>query len=167
MERKPPKIVRPADVDGAGRWFTQRLNPRSRFRGAWLSRLGGLSRVAVDHVTLPPGAESFALHAHHLEEEWLYILRGHPTLLTEEGDVALAPGDFVAMPAPQRAHNLANRTDEDVAYLVGGEPGLPFDVLDYPSLQKSYLLTRVPGQPTGFRALGPVENPFGPVDEEK
>lgn len=166
MERKPPKIVKPADVDANGAWFTQRLNPRSRFRGAWLSRLGGLRRVAVDHVTLPPGAESFALHAHHVEEEWLYILRGRPTLLVEDGEVALAPGDFVAMPAPQRAHNLANRTDEEVAYLVGGEPGLPFDVLDYPTLGKSYLLSRVDG-PTTFHALGPAEHPFGPVDEKK
>jgi uncharacterized cupin superfamily protein len=166
MERKPPKIVRPADVDANGRWFTQRLNPRSRFRGAWLSRLGGLQRVAVDHVTLPPGAESFALHAHRIEEEWLYILRGRPTLLLEDGVVELEPGDFVAMPAPQRAHNLANRTSEEVAYLVGGEPGLPFDVLDYPSLGKSYLMARTPGRPSSFHALGPAEHPFGPVDEE-
>jgi uncharacterized cupin superfamily protein len=166
MEKKPPQILRPGDIAERGRSFTQRLNPRSRFAGVWLSRLGGLGRVVVDHAVLPPGHESFALHAHHAEEEWIYILQGRPTLLTEEGDVPLGPGDFVAFPAPQRAHNLANRTDADVVYLMGGEIGIAVDVLDYPTLGKSYALVRRPGRPPTFHALGEAEQPFGPVDEE-
>ena len=116
-------------------------------------------------MTLPPGAESFALHAHHVEEEWLYILQGRPTLLLEDGEVALAPGDFVAMPAPQRAHNLANRTDEEVTLSRRRRDRPALDVLDFPTLGKSYLLSRTDG-PTTFHALGPAERPFGPVDEE-
>ncbi len=40
-------------------------------------------------------------------------------------------------------------------------------VLDYPALGKRYLLLRQPGQPTAFHPLGPAEQPFGPIDEEK
>lgn len=166
MERKPPQILKAAEIEEKGRWYTQRLNPRSRFRGTWLSREGGLARSVVDFAVLEPGHESFALHAHLVEEEWLYVVQGHPTLLTEDGEAALAPGDFVAFPAPQRAHNLANRTAERVVYLMGGETGIRCDVLDYPTLGRSYALVRRPGEPSAFRALGPEEHPFGPIDEE-
>lgn len=164
--RKPAQILKPIDVEARGRWFSQRLNPRSRFRGTSLSRLGGLARTAIDHVVLPPGKESFALHAHRAEEEWMYILEGHPTLLLEDAEVPLAPGDFITFPAPQRAHNLANRSAHNVVYLMGGETGIPFDVIDYPTLGKSYVLVRTPGKPPAFHPLGDPEHPFGPADAE-
>ena len=81
MDRKPPQILKPADVDAKGRWYAQRMNPLSRFRGTWLSRLTGLGRVVVDYAVLPPGQESFALHAHRVEEEWVYILEAIPALI--------------------------------------------------------------------------------------
>jgi uncharacterized cupin superfamily protein len=164
MERKPARILRQADIAREARWFTQRLNPRSRFLGSGLGRVAGLSHTGVSHSRLPPGAESFALHAHRYEEEWIYILEGRPTLLLEGGEVELGPGDFVAFPAPQKAHNLANRTEADVVYLMGGDSGRPLDVIDYPSLGKTYLLERVPGAPTSFHELSQGEHPFGPLD---
>ena len=66
----PPKS-RPA-----ARPFTQKLNPNSLFRAAGLSRLAGMSRAHVSLVRLPPGKDSFAYHAHMLEEEWIYVISG-------------------------------------------------------------------------------------------
>ena len=65
-----------AEIAPTLRPFTQRLNPNSLFRAAALSRLAGMSRAHVSLVRLPPGKDSFAYHAHMLEEEWIYILSG-------------------------------------------------------------------------------------------
>jgi uncharacterized cupin superfamily protein len=163
MERKPAKIIRGDEAERDGTWFAQRLNPRSQFRGSALARKAGLERVGVSLARLPPGKESFALHAHQLEEEWIYILEGTPTLLLEHEKIPLAPGDFVGFPAPQEAHNLANETETEVVYLMGGEAGKPIDIIDYPSLGARYLLERVPGSLPRFHRLGEGERPFGPA----
>src|SRR6266542_3510732 len=56
--------------------FTQRLNPNSYFLSAPLSRLAGMKRAHVAIARLPAGKDSFAYHAHMIEEEWLYVLSG-------------------------------------------------------------------------------------------
>jgi hypothetical protein len=69
-------ILRAADIDRAEIELEQRLNPRSRFRDAWLAHAAGLSRIGLSRGRIPPGGESFAYHAHHAEQEWLYIVTG-------------------------------------------------------------------------------------------
>ncbi len=163
-DRRPAKLLRKQEIDASLKTYSQRLNPRSRFKGAWLSRMAGL-RGAVDFVTLPPGAESFAYHAHTVEEEWLYVVSGRAVALCDGVETELAAGDFLAFPAPSVPHLLKNPFAEPCAYLMGGDTA-PMDVLDYPSLGKRYLLLRQPGQPSAFHSLGAPEQPFGPVNEE-
>src|SRR5439155_1020964 len=55
---------------------TQRLNPNSHLLRTGLSRLAGLQRAHVSLGRIPPGKDSFAYHAHMVEEEWVYILSG-------------------------------------------------------------------------------------------
>lgn len=69
MERKPARLLRAANIVEKRRWFSQRLNPSSRFRVSSLGEAGGLERVGVSIAWLPPGKESFAFHAHRYEEE--------------------------------------------------------------------------------------------------
>jgi len=160
MAHKTAVILRAADIDRAEVPLEQRLNPRSRFRDAWLSRLAGLSRVGLSRARIPPGGESFAYHAHHAEEEWVFIVSGRARARIDGRDHDLGPGDFAAFPAPQPAHLLSNPFDEDCVYLMGGEPSRPTDVIHYPDLGKTYALVRGAG-PTAFHALGPAEYPFG------
>jgi GST-like protein len=160
MPHKTAVILRAAELDRMEVPLEQRLNPRSRFLDVWLSRLAGLSRVGLSRARIPPGGESFAYHAHHAEEEWVFIVSGRARARIDGKEYDLAPGDFAAFPAPQAAHLLTNPFDEDCVYLMGGEPRGATDVIRYPDLGKTYALVREPTR-TAFHALGPAEYPFG------
>jgi uncharacterized cupin superfamily protein len=162
MERKKAGVLRARDIDGATRTYHQRLNPRSRFRGAGIGRLGGLERTGVSLARLAPGEESFAYHAHLIEEEWLYVLHGRGVALIDGANVELGPGDFVAFPAPSVPHLLRNPFGEELVYLMGGE-NRAVDVLDYPELGKSYVLVAGAG-PTAFHEMAAPIHPFGRDD---
>jgi len=164
MERKPATLLRAGEIREKRQWFTQRLNPGSAFQGTWLSRLAGLSRLGVSCAWIAPGQESFAYHAHNVEEEWIYILSGRGVVLVDGKEHEVGPGDFLGLPAPQVPHLLRNPGPDELAYLMGGQIGIPADVLDYPKLGKRFLLLRE-GGPTAFYELGEAQFPFGPLTE--
>ncbi len=157
--------MRAADIARRRAAYAQRLNPRSRFEGTELARAGGLERVGVSIAWLEPGQESFAFHAHMVEEEWLYVLSGRALVEMGDESVELGPGDFVAFPAPSVPHLVRNTSDSACSYLMGGEIDVPLDVVDYPRLGKRYLLEQEPGERTSFHEVGEAEHPFGPADE--
>lgn len=91
----------------------------------------GLSRFGVNLTILPPKAQSALLHRHSQQEEFIYILSGHPTLRTDEGETLLGPGMCAGFPAGGVAHHLVNNTDHDVHYLEVGDRA-PGDSGEYP-----------------------------------
>ena len=91
----------------------------------------GLSRFGVNLTVLPPQARSALLHRHTHQEEFIYILSGHPTLRTEAGETQLAPGMCIGFPANGVAHHLVNETDQEVQYLEIGDRN-PADQGVYP-----------------------------------
>ncbi len=96
-----------------------------------LGDLFGLSNFGVNLTRLKPGAESALLHRHSRQDEFIYILEGEPTLVTDIEDVPLAPGMCAGFPARGIAHQLVNRTDRDVVYLEIGDR-TPGDEGTYP-----------------------------------
>ncbi len=86
-----------------------------------LGDLFGLKNFGVNLTRLKPGGESALLHRHSKQDEFVYILEGNPTLVTDRGDVALAPGMCAGFAAGGIAHQLVNRTDSDVVYLEIGD----------------------------------------------
>ncbi len=48
-----------------------------------LGDLFGIKNFGVNLTTLRPGGESALLHRHSKQDEFIYILRGHPTLVTD------------------------------------------------------------------------------------
>jgi uncharacterized cupin superfamily protein len=163
MIHKKAVILRAGDIARHELPWVQRLNPRSEFRGAPLSRIAGFERVGVSRGRIPPGGEAFAYHAHLREEEWIFIVSGKARLRVEGEQLELAAGDFAAFPAPQPPHLLTNPGGEDCVYLMGGERGASPDVLDYPDLGKRYVLVREATR-TAFHELSPAEYPFGRAD---
>lgn len=81
----------------------------------------GLSRFGVNLTILPPQAQSALLHKHTHQEEFVYVLSGHPTLRTNVSEVLLEPGMCIGFPPGGLAHHLINKTDEDVHYLEVGD----------------------------------------------
>ena len=93
-----------------------------------------LSQYGVNLVTLPPGAWSSQRHWHSEEDEFIYILDGRPTLVTDEGRTPLAPGMCAGFPAgAANGHHLVNETDASVIYLEVGSRRIGDDV-DYPDI---------------------------------
>jgi uncharacterized cupin superfamily protein len=92
----------------------------------------GLKNFGVNLTRLAPGGESALLHRHSKQDELVYILEGTPTLVTDRGEVQLAPGMCAGFPAAGLAHQLVNRTDSDVVYLEIGDR-TPGDEGSYPA----------------------------------
>jgi uncharacterized cupin superfamily protein len=166
MDPKPAKVIRAADIQRDRAAYTQRLNPRSRFEGTELAHPGGLQRVGVSIAWLRPGSESFAFHAHMVEEEWIYALSGRAMVDIGNESVEIGPGDFIAFPAPNQPHLVRNPFEVEFSYLMGGQIGLPLDLIDYPRLGKQYLLKRDPGQRTSFHSIGTAEHLFGSANDK-
>jgi uncharacterized cupin superfamily protein len=97
-----------------------------------LGDLFGLTNFGVNLTRLAPKGVSALRHAHSGQDEFVYILRGHPTLHTDEGRTRLAPGMCAGFKAGTgNAHRLINETDEEVAYLEVGDR-TPGDEGTYP-----------------------------------
>jgi uncharacterized cupin superfamily protein len=107
----------------------------SRMKGREKRPLGdlfGLSNFGVNLTRLLPSAVSSLRHAHTRQDEFIYVLEGHPTLYTDQGATPLAPGMCAGFKAGTGdGHMLANHTDRDVVYLEVGDR-TPGDVGTYP-----------------------------------
>lgn len=91
----------------------------------------GIRNFGVNLTRLSPGGESALLHRHSKQDEFVYILEGEPTLVTDREEVALSPGMCAGFPAAGIAHQLVNRTERDVVYLEIGDR-TPGDEGSYP-----------------------------------
>jgi uncharacterized cupin superfamily protein len=162
MAEQKKALWRAGEIGPTMRPFTQKLNPNSLFRAAALSRLAGMSRAHVSLVKLPPDKDSFAYHAHMLEEEWIYILSGRAIAEIDGASQEVGAGDFMGFATPSVPHLLRNVYEEECVYLMGGEDR-PIDVLTYPNDGKRYLLMQT-DKGTEFYELGEPIKPYGKAE---
>ena len=82
----------------------------------------GLTIFGVNITTLPRGAMSALRHAHTKQDEFIYVLEGTPTLISDSGETNLKPGMCAGFKAGSGdAHHLVNRSESDVVYLEVGD----------------------------------------------
>ncbi len=87
-----------------------------------LGDLFGLGNFGVNLTRMLPGSTSALRHAHSKQDEFIYVLEGHPTLVTDEGRTALAPGMCAGFKAGSgNGHMLLNESASDVLYLEVGD----------------------------------------------
>lgn len=102
-----------------------------RFRRA-LGDPHGLTKFGVNLSELEPGAVSALRHWHSDEDEFIYILDGTPSLVTDAGEEVLEPGMCACFPANSgNAHRLENKSDALVRYLEVGNRS-EFEEVRYP-----------------------------------
>lgn len=101
------------------------------------ARLGealGLKNFGVNYVRLPAGCGSSHRHWHHKQDEFIYVLDGELTLVTDGGEQILKAGMVAGFPAGKEdGHHLLNRSDKDAFYLEVGDR-MPGDGAEYPDL---------------------------------
>lgn len=82
----------------------------------------GLTNFGVNLVTLKPGAASAQRHWHSRQDEFVYIIDGDITLVSEAGEQVLGKGMIAGFPAGVAdGHHLVNRGTADATYLEIGD----------------------------------------------
>lgn len=93
-------------------------------RGRRKRRLGvlaGLRRLTVVHVELPPGAASSLKVWQSHEDEYVLVLDGEATVVTDMGEEVLKPGQCVGFPAGQAVgHQIVNRGEKPLIFVEVG-----------------------------------------------
>jgi uncharacterized cupin superfamily protein len=99
-----------------------------------LGDAAGLTQFGVNLLTLPPGAWSSQRHWHTEEDEFVYVIQGEVTLVTDEGQELLGPGDAAGFRAgDSNGHCLRNLTSEPAMVLEIGSR-IATDAAHYPDI---------------------------------
>jgi len=98
--------------------FAEAVNGRSKQA---LGDAGGLTQFGINLVELKPGAASSQRHWHSHEDEFVMVVSGELTLVTDEGETLMRAGDCAAFPAGRpNGHHLINRGWGNALFLCVG-----------------------------------------------
>ena len=115
----------------------------SQMQGREKRRLGdvfGLANFGVNLTRMAPGSMSALRHSHTKQDEFVYILAGCATLITDAGETELVAGMCAGFKAGSGdAHQLINRGETEVLYLEVGDR-IPGDGVDYPDVDLAAVL---------------------------
>lgn len=82
----------------------------------------GLKNFGVNLTTLEPDSWSSIRHWHTRQDEFIFVVKGELTLVTDEGEQTLTPGMAAGFPAGSKnGHHLVNRSSEPATYLEVGD----------------------------------------------
>lgn len=99
-----------------------------------LARSAGLTQFGVNLTVIAPGAWSSQRHWHTHEDEFVWVVEGELTLITDAGEETLRPGDCAAFKAGDRdGHHLVNKSGRPAKVLEIGTSD-PRDGCDYPDI---------------------------------
>jgi uncharacterized cupin superfamily protein len=93
-------------------------------------RIGG-ELLGATMSEVDPGDKLWPYHTHYLNEEWVIVLRGEPTLRTPAGEQVLKEGDVVCFRrGKDGAHQIINRTDSRIRVLMLSSM-IPGEIIEY------------------------------------
>jgi uncharacterized cupin superfamily protein len=112
-----------------------------------LGDAAGLTQFGVNLLTLPPGVWSSQRHFHSQEDEFVYVLEGEVTLVTDQGSETLRAGDAAGFKAGDpNGHCLKNLSTAPARVLEVGSR-VKGDSATYPDID---LLAPAGGKPAIF-----------------
>jgi uncharacterized cupin superfamily protein len=99
-----------------------------------LGDAGGITQFGVNLTELQPGAASSQRHWHSHEDEFVMVVSGELTLVTDEGETLMRAGDCAAFPAGRpNGHQLVNRGWGIALFLAVGSR-IKEDKASYPDI---------------------------------
>ena len=108
----------------------------------------GAAKLGYSVFTVPPGKAAFPFHAHHANEEMVYIFDGEGLLRIGGDEIPVAAGMFIAFPpGDDKPHQLVNTGARELRYLCASTMEFP-DITEYPDGKKVGALTCAPGGTT-------------------
>jgi len=109
----------------------------------------GLTDFGVNLTELAPGAWSALRHWHSEEDEFVYVVEGTVTLVTEAGNQTLGAGMVAGFPKGKAdGHHLINKSDKPARYLEIGTRRQS-DAVEYPDADLRVLPGRVMARKDG------------------
>lgn len=159
------QIVNIEDVD-----VDQISSPGGRFVAGFAS-LGdriGARQLGVSLAVVPPGKRAFPKHAHHVNEEMMFILEGRGTYHCGEQSAPVRAGDLIAAPPGDgtTAHQIENTSGSDLRYLTFSTQQDP-EVVEYPDSGKFAVVSRLGGEKPALLFRGRVGDTAGYFDGEE
>jgi len=128
--------------------FDERCLSRERTK---LGDAANLTQFGVNLLRLPPGAWSSQRHWHEREDEFVYVLSGEVTLVTDSGAELLRAGDCAGFKAGDRnGHHLQNRSATAAKLLTVGSR-LDQDSGEYPDIDLKFSAGRYSGKSSGYQ----------------
>jgi uncharacterized cupin superfamily protein/8-oxo-dGTP pyrophosphatase MutT (NUDIX family) len=99
----------------------------------YLSRHFKMKNIAINLVRMPVGRRSSWPHAHFFEEEFVFVLRGNPTVRLDGKDYEATPFTGIDFKAGSGvAHTIVNTSNDFIYYLCLGECDAREDKIYYP-----------------------------------
>lgn len=134
-----PSVIRKGTVKGVdGVGYPVQFANLGPYMTYPISDDGGLTQFGAFTETLAPGSQSSQRHWHEQEDEFLYVIEGQVTVVEDDGQHVLTPGQAACWPkGVPNAHCLRNETDQPVLYVVVGTR-LPNDRCHYPDIDLLY-----------------------------
>lgn len=128
-------------------------------KGSPFGKVFGFQKLGIHHEILKPGRRSCWPHAERDEEEFVYVIEGHPEVWLDGHTYKLNPGDGVGFPIGTGiSHCLINNTDKDVRLLSVGEKSRPESKCFYPMHPKR----NAEGKEKGWLWENPPTSELGP-----
>ncbi len=116
-------------------WISDGNGERFEFKRKWFTPETGARKLGCSLYRIAAGKTAFPHHRHFANEEAIYVLAGTGRLRIDAAEVAVGPGDYIALPAEGPAHQLINSGSEDLEYLCMSTMIHP-DLTYYPDSDK-------------------------------
>lgn len=127
----------------------------------------GARKLGVSMAIVPPGKRAFPKHAHHVNEEMMFILEGTGTYHcgTESGPITA--GDIISAPPGNgsTAHQIENTSNAPLKYLTFSTKLEP-EVVEYPDSGKFGVTSFAGDDKPAVRFLGRITTSLDYFDGE-